>query len=487
MTKRNNFKDNGFILSTIDDLVPENHLVRQIESSIDWNFIYPLVENLYSNQGRKSIDPVVLFKMIFIDKMFGINSMRKTCEEIKVNLAYRWFLGLSIYDDVPNYSTWSQNYIRRYNDSDVFDKIFETIIDKALEYKFIDETTIFGDSTHQKADANKRKSHNETVDIIKKSYEKDLLDEINEVRKAHNQKAIKKLDCEEIIFDENTGEEKIIRKKKDIKVSDTDNECGNFHKGEHEECFAYSHQTFCDINGFVLGFNTVPSNVHDSVSFFDVYNDLIKNHKGIKNVCLDAGYKTPAIIKTIMDNNHTPYLPYKKSPSSAGKIKRKEFIYDEDNDNYICPNGMTLEYSTVNNGGYKIYKCKEYHCTDCPLKSKCTKSKCKSISRHVWEEYKEKAEDIRLGDDKWKEIYPMRKQTIERVFADDKENHCLRFTRLRGLDKNRHNAAIIFSCHNLKKISLWRWKNPSNRIYRKGNTGNISSYSIIFIKKTIIT
>ena len=99
MTRRNNFKDNGFILSTIDDLVPENHLVRQIESSIDWNFIYPLVENLYSNQGRKSIDPVVLFKMIFIDKMFGINSMRKTCEEIKVNLAYRWFLGLSIYDD----------------------------------------------------------------------------------------------------------------------------------------------------------------------------------------------------------------------------------------------------------------------------------------------------------------------------------------------------------------------------------------------------
>lgn len=107
MTKRYNYKDNGFILSTIDDLVPDNHLVRKIESSIDWNFIYPLVEDLYSKQGRKSIDPVVLFKMIFIDKLFGINSMRKTCEEIEVNLAYRWFLGLSIYDDVPNYSTWS--------------------------------------------------------------------------------------------------------------------------------------------------------------------------------------------------------------------------------------------------------------------------------------------------------------------------------------------------------------------------------------------
>ena len=68
----------------------------------------------------------------------------------------------------------------------------------------------------------------------------------------------------------------------------------------------------------------------------------------------------------------------------------------------------------------------------------------------------------------WKEIYPMRKNTIERVFAEDKENHCLRFTRLKGLNKNRHNAAIIFSCHNLKKLSLWLWKNPINRTYIKG-------------------
>lgn len=467
MTKRYNYKDNGFILSTIDDLVPDNHLVRKIESSIDWNFIYPLVEDLYSKQGRKSIDPVVLFKMIFIDKLFGINSMRKTCEEIEVNLAYRWFLGLSIYDDVPNYSTWSQNYIRRYNDSNVFEKIFRTIISKALKLNFIDETTVFGDSTHQKASANKRKSHKETVEIIKKSYEDDLFNEINEVRKANNQKPIKKLECEEIIFDDKTGEEIIIRKKKEIKISDTDKECGNFHKGEHEECFAYSHQTFCDKHGFVLGYDTIPSNTHDSVSFFNVYNKLVNEYPGIKNVCLDAGYKTPAIIKAIIDNDQAPFLPYKRTPGSKDKFKRKEFAYDEFEDVYVCPNGNILEYSTTDNKGYKIYKCKEYNCTNCPLKDKCTNSKCKSISRHVWEEYKEKAEDIR-GNSMWKEIYPMRKNTIERVFAEDKENHCLRFTRLKGLNKNRHNAAIIFSCHNLKKLSLWLWKNPINRTYIKG-------------------
>ena len=116
MTNRANIKRDGLIMSTLDDLVPQDHLVRTLEATIDWKFIYPLVKSLYSNFSRRSIDPVVLFKMIFINYTFGINSMRKTCEEIKVNIAYRWFLGISIYEDVPNYSTWSKNYQRRYKD-----------------------------------------------------------------------------------------------------------------------------------------------------------------------------------------------------------------------------------------------------------------------------------------------------------------------------------------------------------------------------------
>ena len=71
--------------------------------------------------------------------------MRKTCEEYKVNVAYRWFLGLSIYDDIPNYSTWSQNYIRRYKDSEVFNQIFDTILNQAIKYGFVDMETVFGD------------------------------------------------------------------------------------------------------------------------------------------------------------------------------------------------------------------------------------------------------------------------------------------------------------------------------------------------------
>lgn len=150
MTKQS-FKNDCIILNTLNDLVPQEHLIRKFESCLDFTFIEDLVKDLYSQVGRPSIHPVVLFKLIFINIIFGVNSMRRTCEECKVNIAYRWFLGLSMYDEIANYSTWSQNYIRRYKDSDVFDKIFEAILNQAIKNGFIDYETVFGDGTHQKA------------------------------------------------------------------------------------------------------------------------------------------------------------------------------------------------------------------------------------------------------------------------------------------------------------------------------------------------
>ena len=158
MSNRSNRKNDCFIFSTIEDIVPQDHEVRRLERAVNWEFIYPEVKNLYSDFGRPSIDPVILFKMIIINYTFGINSMRRTCREIEVNLAYRWFLGIGIYEPVPNYSTWSQNYIRRYKDSDIFDVIFKKILEQAIRHGFINTETVFGDSTHMKASANKRKS-----------------------------------------------------------------------------------------------------------------------------------------------------------------------------------------------------------------------------------------------------------------------------------------------------------------------------------------
>ncbi len=273
------YKNDCMILNTLNELVPEEHLVRKLDNCIDFQFIEELVKGLYSKGGRPSIPPVVLFKLIFINKIFGINFMRRTCEECKVNIAYRWYLGLSMYDEIPNYSTWSQNYIRRYKDSNVFNEIFERILSQAMEYGFIDMETVFGDSTHQKANANKNKYTDVEVEIVKKEYEEELLKEINEERVKHGKRPIKTIEKTEIMFSEETGEVIENVDRKHIKESKTDPESGCFHKEEKEKCFAYSHHTFCDKNGFVIAKITIPGNIHDSVSFFRVYKVLNEKFK----------------------------------------------------------------------------------------------------------------------------------------------------------------------------------------------------------------
>ena len=185
MTNRANIKHDSIILATLESLVPQDHPVRKLEAAIDWQFIYPLAEPLYSGNGRPSIDPVVLFKMILINYCFGYNSMRKTCREIEVNVAYRWFLGYEISEAVPNYSTWSQNYLRRYGDSGIFDAIFDRVLQEAMDCHFVKLDTVFGDGTHMKANANRRKSTQEEVEVTKRAFEEDLLEEINRDRKAH--------------------------------------------------------------------------------------------------------------------------------------------------------------------------------------------------------------------------------------------------------------------------------------------------------------
>ncbi len=466
MTRRQG-KQDAIILDTIEGLVPQDHDVRKLENCIDWDFIYPLVKHLYSDFGRPSIDPVVLFKMILTNIVFGINSMRKTCREIQVNLAYRWFLGIAMDEEVPNYSTWSQNYIRRYGESDVFNQIFDQILKQALEYGFVDTETVFGDSTHQKANANKNKYTNQEVEIVKKVYEDELLTEINHDREKHGKKPLKAIKDKELNYDEETGEVKAEITTKNIKASKTDPESGCFHKGEKEKCFAYSHQTFCDKNGFVLLSQCVPGNVHDSVSFFSAYHLLNEKYQNqIQNICLDAGYITPAICRAILENKQKMYAPYKRPMTKSGYYKKYDYVYDEQYDCYICPNIKLLKYSTTNKEGYKEYKSNPNDCKECLNRNKCTESRNhqKVITRHVWEEYREEVMDEIRHSLEWKEIYPKRKESIERVFGDCKEHHNLRYTRLRGLKKNQHQVLMIFASHNLKRMARWSWKTLSSAV-----------------------
>lgn len=434
---------------SIEDVVAQDHLLRKIDSAIDFEHIYDFVWEKYSaDKGRKCVDPVVLFKIVMIQHLYGIPSLRQTLREIDMNMAYRWFLGYNFSESVPHFATVSYAFATRY-DSAVSEEVFAWILNEAEAAGFLKPETVFIDATHIKANANLKKQIKKAIPAAAKVYDKELREEINADREAHGKKPF--------------GDDDGGAGTKEITVSKTDPESGLFHKGEHKKCFAYGAHTVCDRNNFILDVEVRPGNEHDSIVFDKVYDRVTKRFPEVETVVTDAGYKTPWIARKVIEDFRIPCMPYRRPMTADYGHKWYEYVYDEYFDTVICPEYKTLHYATTNKEGYREYKSRPYICESCPTLEKCMRSKNfqKTVTRHVWQNYLERVEDIRhtpLGQ----ATYSLRSQTIERVFADAKEKHGMRYTNHRGLNRVSAWARLKFAAMNLKKLAIWRWKSLSH-------------------------
>jgi transposase len=429
----------------IEDLVPKNHLLRKIEKAVDFNEIYPMMEKFYcEDNGRPAVDPVMLVKIVLIWHLFGIRSLRQTLKEIAVNLAYRWFLGLGIDSPVPHFATVSYAFATRFP-SELSEQIFAWVLEAAVARKYVKAEKVFIDGTHIKASANKNKKRKELAAATARIYDEQLREEINADRETHGKKPLKDKDD-----DGNPPPTK------ELTVSTTDPDCGVFHKGEHEVQFAYEAHTACDEHGYILGYEVTPGNTHDSVAFDAVYDKVTEKFPEIETVTMDSAYRTPWICKRVFGDGRRASLPYKRPMTKDGFFKKYEYVYDEYYDCIICPNNQVLKYSTTNREGYREYKSNPKVCKNCPHLQQCTHSKnCqKVVTRHIWEDWVEMADDFRHTPDGI-ESYARRKETIERVFADAKEKHAMRYTHMRGLTRVRSWVGLKFAAMNLKKLATW--------------------------------
>lgn len=463
LTKRARRQYNSEIVN-IEEMIPSNHYLRIIDYYFDWDFIYEEVEKKYSSVGRPSIDPVVLFKVHIIKFLFHEDSIRKTYESLKYNLLYKWFIGYGINEEVPDHSTYSQNYKRKYKDleKDILQTVFDKVIELLIKYHCIDATSVYIDSTNTKAYANKKKNHKEIVKIEAKKYQKELElemllheyhnDEIDE--EEYMEKAEKIIKCnEETETRELLGEKEVI-------VSDTDKDAGMLYKSEKEKMFGYNSTVICDNNNYALVVDVNPSNMHDSIAFYGAYDKLketIMKELKINYMAGDAAYITPHICKTIYQDGIIPCLPYKRPMTKKGYFKKYDYIYDEAMDIYICPNNCDLTPRGMTKDGYINYKSNERDCMNCPLKGQCTKSKQKTITRHIWEQYKEIANEYRHHNDV-REVYTQRSSHIERLYADGKTKHGLEKTYYRGKEKVARELTLLYTCMNLKKFALMKQK-----------------------------
>lgn len=177
----------------IDNMVPQEHILRKINKYIDFSFIDGLVKDLYcADNGRPAVDPKIIFKMLFLGYLFGIRSERQIVREVEVNVAYRWFLGYTLSDKIIDASTISQNRRRRFRETDVFQQVFDNIVMQAIKHKLVSGKVLYTDSTHLKANANKKKLIEQEVERSVKDYVDELDKAVDEDRILHGKKPLKK-------------------------------------------------------------------------------------------------------------------------------------------------------------------------------------------------------------------------------------------------------------------------------------------------------
>lgn len=431
---------------TINSLVPKDHLLRKIDKYIDFSFINEICRPYYcENNGRPAIEPVIMFKMLFIGYLYGIRSETRLVEEVKVNIAYRWFLGYCLEDKIPDASVIWQNRIRRFNGTDIPQQIFDKIVMQAIDHGLVEGKTLYSDSTHLKANANKNKFNNVEVEKSTKSYMEDLNKAIEQDRINHSKKPLK---------NNNKDDDP---PSKNIKQSTTDPESGYMHRdGKPKGFFYLDHRTVDSKANIITDVYVTPGNVND----VDPYIERIKVQKEkfgfeIENVGLDAGYNVSNICRELVELGINAAMGYRRGCHQKGKYSKYKFEYLKEWDVYICPERNYLEYVTTNKNGYREYKCKNDRCTNCLRREEClsAKQKRKSIFRHVWEDYKDIVYEF-TKTEKGKQIYAHRKETIERSFADSKELHGLRYCRMRGIKKVNEQCLMTAAVQNMKKIAI---------------------------------
>ncbi len=209
----------------------------------------------------------------------------------------------------------------------------------------------------------------------------------------------------------------------------TDPDSGLFVKGDHKRQFAYEAHTACDKHGFVLEAVITPGNVHDSVAFDEVYDRVTETFPEAETIVADSAYKTPHICKKVFEDGRALSTAYKRPQTLKDGHPWWKYVYDEHYDCVLCPEYQALTYRTTNRDGYREYKSDPKICVNCPTRHLCTHSKdcVKTVQRHIWKDYEELADDARYTP-KYQDLYQRRKETIERVFADAKEKHAMRYT-----------------------------------------------------------
>ena len=282
MLKQRREKQQEMELVIMEQMIPEDHLLRKVDRAVDFSFIYELCAPLYcADNGRPAIDPEVLFRMLLVGYLYGVKSEARLEEEVNYNIAYKWFCGLGLTEKAPDATTISQNRRRRFRDNNIAEQIFNEILRQCIAKGLVGGAILYTDSTHIKAKANKHKKKLVSVEQTPKAYMEELDAQVDQDRKVLGKKPFDRDDEDHM----DGGMTKRMH-------STSDPESGQQSREGKPDGFHYSeHRTVDSKRNVIVNVHIEPANLNDVTPLPEILDEIqVRLGKLPKYMGLDAGY-----------------------------------------------------------------------------------------------------------------------------------------------------------------------------------------------------
>jgi transposase len=440
MGRLNHEQEQFFYSFRLDDAVPVDHPVRRIAAVLDLGWVYSELAPYYPKIGRPSVDPVLMIRMLIVGYVFGIRSERVLCRDVAVNLAYRWFCGLSIEDKVPDHSVFSRARNERFGNCGVYRSLFERVVGACIEAGLVGGEGFAVDASLIEADANKHRS------IPGMQWSKDI-------DPAKAQRAVKEYLA--TLDDPAYGAASEVTPKF---VSPSDPAAQWTGALRDAAFFAYADNYLIDVK-FGIIMDVEASRAIRQAEVDASQTMLVRTQEcfGIRPQWLvgDTAYgSAPNLDWLVNTQGISPHVPViDKSKREDGTFSREDFIYDKARDCYVCPTGKTLTTTGhIRNGNLLAYLATVHDCRDCPLKPNCCpKTPQRKILRSIYVP----ARDVARALAKTEAFAQSRRdrKKVEMLFAHLKRILRLSRLRLRGPSGAQFEFTLAAIAQNLRRLA----------------------------------
>ena len=424
----------------LDEVVPDDHLVREIAAILDLSWVHRELAAYYPKMGRPSIDPELMIRMLIVGYVFAIRSERMLCREVKVNLAYRWFCGLSIEDSIPDHSAFSRARHERFRDSDIFRRVFERVVEACIAAGLVGGEGFAVDASLIVADANKQRS------IPGSEWQK--AQDPNTANRAVKEYLATLDDAAFGAASEVTP--------KFVSPSDPAAQWTGAMRGP--AFFAYADNYLVDVKfGVIVDVEASRAIRQAEVGAAKTMIGRTEERFGLKpeRLAADTAYGSAATLNWIVNEKKiAPHIPViDKSKREDGSLSREDFTFDKERNVYVCPQGKLLHTTgRVHDGETLLYRARTSDCGPCPLKAKCCpKAPWRKIPCSIYEDARAAARA--LANTQAFEQSRRDRKRVEMLFAHLKRILKLGRLRLRGPCGAQDEFTLAAIAQNLRRLA----------------------------------